>query len=164
MSPPLFLRRLALLVIFSVLLPSLCAASSKSEGVVHWVIDGDTFELKNGQRIRLIGVDSPEYQPWKRKPEFYGKEASLYLRHLLNKKKVRLQKDAQAKDNYGRTLAYVYLENGEFVNLLLVQKGYAKAKNYPPNNRYRDLLKKAQQEAKQNKRGLWNRAKTAQVS
>lgn len=125
-----------------------CEASTRREGHVHWVVDGDTFKLDTGERIRLIGVDTPEYQPWKGRIDFYGKEASEFSKKYLSRKKVFLESDIQEKDKYNRTLAYVYLENGEFVNKVLVDEGYARAKYYPPNNRYRQILKTAEQTAK----------------
>ena len=128
------------------------------EGVVSRVIDGDTFDLAGGERVRLIGVNSPEYEPWKNIRQSFGKEASDYARKLLNGKKVRLEFDTQTLDRYGRTLAYVYLEDGQFVNRLLAQEGYAKAKSYPPNNRYREVFNQSQKEAKKNKKGLWARS------
>ncbi len=123
--------------------------------MVNRVIDGDTFELAGGERVRLIGINSPEYEPWKNIKQFFGKEASDYARKLLDGKKVRLELDSQTLDKYRRTLAYVYLEDGQFVNSLLVQEGYAKAKSYPPNNRYRQVFNELEKEAKKNKKGLW---------
>ncbi len=128
---------------------------SQREGRVHWVIDGDTFELETGERIRLIGVDTPEYQPWKNRIHFYGKEASAFSKNILNGKKVLLESDVEEKDRYGRTLAYVYLENGLFVNQTLVENGFARAKYYAPNGRYRKLFKETEQNAKKLKKGMW---------
>lgn len=121
------------------------------------VIDGDTFDLDTGERIRLIGINSPEYQPWRNEAQFFGKEAADYARKILSGKKIRLESDIEAKDKYGRTLAYAYLEDGQFVNGLLVQEGYAKARDYPPNNRHLEDLNRAQKRAQKNKKGLWAR-------
>ncbi len=131
------------------------AVQNQSQGTVGSVIDGDTFKLDTGERIRLIGMDAPEYQPWKHRADFYGKEAFLFTKSLLGNKKVLLEKDASEKDKYGRTLAYVYLEDGTFVNRLLVAEGYARARNYPPDSRYQKTLKAAEKEAKTLKKGLW---------
>ena len=135
--------------------PAAAGSQNQSQGTVGWVVDGDTFQLDTGEKIRLIGIDTPEYQPWKHRADFYGKEAFLYAKSLLKNKKVRLEKDAEEKDKYGRTLAYVYLEDGTFVNRLLVTEGYARARNYPPDSRYQKTLKEAEEEAKGLKKGLW---------
>jgi len=136
--------------------PAVASASqSQSQGTVGWVIDGDTFQLDTGERIRFIGIDTPEYQPWKHRTDFYGKEAFLFTKSLLKDKKVLLEKDVSEKDKYGRTLAYVYLEDGTFVNRLLVAEGYARARNYPPDSHYQKTLKEAEKAAKGLKKGLW---------
>ena len=127
----------------------------RREGTIHWAVDGDTFELDTGERVRFIGIDTPEYQPWKGRIDYFGKEASEFSKRYLTGKKVILESDIQEKDKYGRTLAYVYLENGEFVNKVLVEQGYARAKYYRPNGRYRQVFKEAEQKAKENHKGLW---------
>lgn len=126
---------------------------------VRWVIDGDTFETAAKERIRLIGLNAPEYQPWRNKTEPFGKESADALRKYLSKKKVYLETDRQVKDRYGRTLAYVFLEDGTLVNSQVVSRGWARARHYPPNGRYQAVLKRAQDEAKAAKRGLWAYAK-----
>lgn len=136
-------------------------AEERRSGLVHWVIDGDTFDLETGERVRLIGIDTPEHMPWKNRVDYYGKEASDFSKALLTNKKVYLVSDVEKKDRYGRTLAYVYLENGDFVNKILVLEGYARAKFYKPNGLHYQELKKAETEAKALQKGLWKRlAKT----
>ena len=130
----------------------------KRTAVVGRVIDGDTFVLLSGERVRLIGIDTPEYEPWKNRVDFYGLEASNYSRKLLSDKKVVLEFDVKDKDKYERTLAYVYLEDGEFVNRRLVEEGYARAKYYAPNGRYRVIFKEAEEKARLAKKGIWNNA------
>lgn len=124
---------------------------------VRHVLDGDTFDLEGGERVRLIGIDTPEYRPWKNHVDFFGREASEFSRKLLTGKRIRLEKDVDLKDNYGRTLAYVYLEDGTFVNRLLVEEGYARAKYFSPNGRYYVELKRSQEKARKLKKGLWTR-------
>jgi micrococcal nuclease len=143
------------LIFFGQALLVFAEASFPKEGKVRRVIDGDTFELENGQRVRLIGVDAPEYQPWKSHADFYGREASVYLKGLLTGQHVRLEPDLETHDKYGRILAYVYLLSGRFVNQQLVEEGYARAKLYRPNRRYDTLLKKAQRQARDSQKGLW---------
>ena len=95
---------------------------------------------------------------------FYGKEAKEYATKHLKGKKVSLEFDQRKKDKYGRTLAYVYLENGEFVNQDLVAKGYAKVKTYKPNTRYEKLLKETQREAKEKSLGIWGEGSVENAS
>jgi len=121
--------------------------------VVKEVIDGDTFKLANDQSVRLIGIDTPEInQP-------YYNEAKNYLNYLIAGKEVMLEKDISEKDKYGRLLRYVWLPQGDnsylFINLEMVRVGFAYAWSYPPDVRYEQLLKSAQQEAQVSKRGLW---------
>ena len=150
-------RFLVVLALF--ILAATAWAFPRREGSIRWVIDGDTFELDTGERVRFIGIDTPEYQPWKGRVDYFGKEASEFSKRYLTGKKVILESDIQEKDKYGRTLAYVYLENGEFVNKVLVDKGYARAKYYRPDGRYRQIFNEAQQNAKKNCKGLWGALK-----
>lgn len=128
--------------------------------VVTKVVDGDTIRVsgKNGseEKIRLIGIDAHEVRNTpKKKAGFYGKEATAYLRKRISGKKVRLEYDVQRYDRYRRTLAYVYLEDGTFINAEMVRKGYAVVLTVSPNIKYADKLILSQQEARKNSRGLW---------
>lgn len=125
------------------------------------IVDGDTFWADNGTekgiKIRLIGVDAPESRKtFKKEIGYFGKEAKEYLNIMLTGKRVKLEFDVTKTDQYGRTLAYVYLEDGTFVNAELVKQGYAMVMTIPPNVKYADLFLKLQQEARENNRGLWN--------
>ena len=93
---------------------------STIEHIVFKVIDGDTFEIETGEKVRLIGIDTPE----KNEPNY--EEAKLFLISNIQGRKVILQKDVSDKDKFGRLLRYVYLE-GELINLRLVEEGYAKS-------------------------------------
>lgn len=119
------------------------------------VIDGDTIELENGETVRLIGIDTPETVHPSKAVEYYGKEASDFTRVMVEGKQVKLELDVQKRDKYNRLLAYVYLEDGTFLNAELVKEGYAKGSTYPPNVKYTDLFTKLQKEARENNRGLW---------
>jgi len=130
--------------------------------VVTKVSDGDTFwvEKADGSRekVRLIGIDAPESQnTGDKKIGYYGKEAKNFLTKFLLNKRVRLETDVRPRDQYKRLLAYVYLEDGTFVNAHLVKNGYAKVYTVPPNVKHSDTFLKLQQEARKNKRGLWNK-------
>jgi micrococcal nuclease len=123
-------------------------------------VDGDTFWVMDSkgqkEKIRLIGIDAPEARKTGKKDiEQFGKEASTYVQRLLFDKKVRLEFDVGRYDRFKRTLAYVYLEDGTFLNAHLVKEGYATVMTVPPNVRHADLFVKLQQDARNNKKGLW---------
>ena len=118
------------------------------------VIDGDTVVTSEGERIRYIGIDTPEtVHPFK-DIEFYGKEASDKNKALVEGKTVELEKDISKTDRYGRTLAYIWLNN-ELINATLVREGYAYAYTYPPDVKYSDYFLMLQRQAQENRRGLW---------
>jgi micrococcal nuclease len=85
-----------------------------------------------------------------------AKKQKNTLTNLLKGKRVKLEFDVDSLDQYGRTLAYVYLENGTFVNSELIKNGYAMVMTVPPNVKFADKFVKLQQEARENNRGLWN--------
>lgn len=127
---------------------------------VSKIVDGDTFWIINAkgekEKIRLIGVDAPESRKsGKKEIGFYGKESKIYLEQILTGKKVRLEYDVSKYDRYKRTLAYVYLENGTFLNVYLIQNGYASVMTVPPNVRFAEQFVQLQKEAREKKRGLW---------
>jgi micrococcal nuclease len=132
------------------------AAFERREAVISRVVDGDTVKLSSGEKIRFIGVDTPEYEPWKNFEEPYGREASEYTKKNLTGKTVELESDVDAYDKYGRRLVYVFLEDGTLYNERLVDEGYAEAKYYAPNGRYRDRLNKAERKARAAKKGVWS--------
>jgi len=123
------------------------------------VVDGDTFWVDDGSekglKVRLIGVDTPETVHSQKGVEYYGKEASNFAKSLLEGKKVRLEFDVDRIDRYGRTLAYVYLSDGTFLNAELVKKGYAHVMTVPPNVKYSEKFLELEREARENKLGLW---------
>lgn len=135
--------------------------SPQDTRIVKKVVDGDTIWVngKNNaddEKIRLIGIDAHEVRnTGKKKAGFYGKEATAYLKKQVLGKKVRLEYDIRRYDQYRRTLAYVHLENGRFINADLVKNGYALVMTVSPNIKYADKLILYQQEARKNNRGLW---------
>lgn len=122
------------------------------------VVDGDTiivdFNGKN-ERVRLIGVDTPEsVHPDKSKNSYLGVRASNFTKNKLSGKQVRLEFDVQERDHYGRLLAYVYLDNIMF-NRTLLRTGYAQVATYPPNVRYTSEFLQLEREARNKNMGLW---------
>jgi micrococcal nuclease len=141
---------LAILSLVSLILLSYACTSGKAAGIQ--VIDGDTIATEDGHYVRYIGINAPE------KGEPYYEEATEYNRQLLETGSVRLEGDEKGPDTdrYGRLLRYVYA-GSTFVNAELVRAGYAYV--YPedlfPQVEHYDLLKQAEEEARQAGRGIW---------
>jgi endonuclease YncB( thermonuclease family) len=135
------------------------APTKREQLARHWrlvehVIDGDTIELDGGEKVRLIGVDTPETVHPEKPVERFGKEASNFTHGLVAGKKVRLEYDWQRTDKYGRTLAYAYLEDGMFVNAEIVKQGFGFAYvKYP--FKYIEEFRGYEREARAAGRGLW---------
>jgi len=124
---------------------------------VKRVVDGDTIVLDNNERVRYLGINTPETHHPTKGVEYYGKEAEEFNRKLVLAKRIRLEFDKKHFDRYGRTLAYVYLEDGTFVNKELVRLGYARVMTIRPNTKYSYLFEQVQEEARAKKIGLWSR-------
>jgi micrococcal nuclease len=139
--------------LFTVFLVAILAAAGPTVQVTR-VIDGDTLLLSNGERVRLIGVDTPELHHPLKPVQYFAREASEFTRKMAEGKRVRLQHDWQRRDRYGRLLAYVYLEDGTFLNAEIIRQGYGFAYTKYPF-RYREEFRQHEKEARENKRGLW---------
>jgi micrococcal nuclease len=137
------------------------AVSSRGlEGIVVRVVDGDTIHVRIGDRlekVRYIGVNTPEIRHPRKGEEPGGREAARVNRELTDGKRVRLELDVQERDRYGRVLAYVWVGD-TMVNAELVRLGYAQVMTVPPNVRYKDLFLDLQRAARETGRGLWRRA------
>lgn len=123
--------------------------------LVTRVIDGDTIEIEGGQRVRYIGIDTPETVDPRKPVQCFGVEASNKNKDLVSGKRVRLEKDVSETDKYNRLLRYVYIDN-LFVNLELVKEGYAYSSTYPPDVKYQNQFVEAQRLAKEQNKGLWS--------
>jgi micrococcal nuclease len=131
--------------------------TTKQEASVVGVVDGDTIKVQiNGQveRVRYIGMDTPETVHPSRPVEWMGKEASAKNEELVSGKAVLLEKDVSETDQYGRLLRYVYVGD-MMVNAELVRLGYAQVSTFPPDVRYQDLFLRLQREAREAGLGLW---------
>lgn len=124
---------------------------------VERVVDGDTVVLSTKERVRYIGLDTPEFYYASKSVEAYAREAAEFNRRLVEHKRVHLEFDMERFDKYGRLLAYVFLEDGTFVNAQLLQQGYAQLLTIPPNVKYVELFVGLQREAREAERGLWGR-------
>ena len=124
--------------------------------LVTKVIDGDTIELETGEKIRYIGIDTPETKHPTKGVECYGLEASDKNEELVLNKKIRIEKDITDKDSYKRLLRYVYVDD-LFINKYLVEQGYAYSYPYPPDTKYQNEFNDAEENAKNSKIGLWQK-------
>ena len=135
---------------------------------VVYVYDGDTVKLDNGEHVRLIGIDAPESHDNEKLTRdvghrhidrgtqlAMGKKAARYAKEFLKSRQVRLEYDVEQRDRYGRLLAYIYLQDGTFVNEKIIRDGYAYPLTIPPNVRYAHEFKQWFDEAREQKRGLW---------
>jgi len=127
-------------------------------GRVVSVADGDTVRVRLGsgrtERVRYIGIDTPETQKPDAPAECYGDRARAFNARLVDDRYVRLELDVEERDRYGRLLAYVYA-GGTFVNAELVRAGYADALTVPPNVRFAPRFRKLARDARRARRGLW---------
>lgn len=129
--------------------------------VVTHVVDGDTVDLRlpdgSTGRVRLLGIDTPETVKPNTPVQCYGPEASARTKALLPQGTgVLVQRDAEARDRYGRLLAYLWRgDDGLFINASLVTDGYARTLSIDPNTAHRPDLSRAQSLARQAGAGLW---------
>jgi micrococcal nuclease len=131
--------------------------SAPDVGLVVRVVDGDTIHVRLADRlekVRYIGVNTPEVHHPRRGEEPGGTEAHAVNRRLVEGKRVRLELDVQARDRYGRLLAYVWV-GATMVNAELLRLGYAQVMTVPPNVRHQALFVKLQRDAREAGRGLW---------
>jgi micrococcal nuclease len=136
-------------------------ASKPGSGTVTEVVDGDTLHIRIGrseEKVRLIGIDTPETHKPNTPVECFGKEATKALGRLLPKgTAVYLERDAEGRDRYGRLLAYVYRSKDHaFINLEMARSGFAAAYTYPPNVAHADEFVTAAADARDAGRGLWS--------
>ena len=138
----------------AVLCWSTCGFGTPDTFRVQRVIDGDTIKLSSGKRVRLIGVDTPETVHPNKPVQHYGKEASAFTKRMCEGKRVLLEYDQTRRDKYGRLLAYVYLEDGTFINAEIIKQGYGHAYTKFPF-KHMEEFREYESEARENKRGLW---------
>lgn len=144
------------------------AGAGPGAATVERVVDGDTLVVRvagREDRVRLIGVDTPETRKPDSPVECFGAEASARLAELLPEgSAVTMVRDVEPRDRYDRLLAYVYRDDDDlFVNLAMAADGYAAAYTYPPNVAHADEIIAAAAEARDEGRGLWSACGDAHV-
>lgn len=119
------------------------------------VVDGDTLLLQNNERVRLIGVDTPETKHPTKPVEPFGPEASSFTKRAVEGKVVQLKFDREKRDRYQRLLAYVYI--GDWcLNEELIRAGYSPCiTRYPFDRSMKARFRIAENEARSARRGLW---------
>jgi micrococcal nuclease len=140
--------------------PVSAPSSTEPNATVERIVDGDTLIADVGgrrERVRLLGIDTPESVAQNRPDQCYGKESSDYLKTLLPEgSQITLILDEEVRDQYDRLLAYVVRSSDElFINLDLLERGYAGVLIYDPNNFYESLFREAERTAADNDVGLW---------
>lgn len=132
--------------------PMVVSTPSATFVKVTRVIDGDTIVMGTGQKIRYIGLNTPEVETL----ECFAIEASEINKNLVLGKEVRLEKDVSETDKYGRLLRFVYVGD-VFVDDYLVKNGYAKIMTVPPDIKYENQFLESEKYARENGLGLWSK-------
>ncbi|MGC1272677.1 MAG: thermonuclease family protein [Planctomycetaceae bacterium] len=126
--------------------------------VVKRVVDGDTLLLDGGERVRLLGVDTPETVREDFPVELWGPEASQFTKRMVEGRSVQLKFDKERRDRHGRLLAYVYID-GVLLNEELIRAGLSKAQlQYPYSSAMKRLFREAEDDAKTAGHGLWSQS------
>ncbi len=123
---------------------------------VVYIYDGDTVKLSNGEKVRYIGIDTPEMNYNNPPAEYFAQEAKEYNAKLVLGKKVKLEFDVVKRDKYGRLLAYVYID-GKHISQEMIERGFAKVLMIPPNLKFADYFLRLQNLAKEERRGIWSK-------
>ena len=146
--------------------PTAASVAVDGRATLVRVVDGDTIVVSvagRDERVRLIGIDTPESAKPGSPVECFGKEASGHLASLLPKgTAVRLVGDVEQRDRYGRLLAYVYRDSdGLFVNAVMARDGFAEPLTIPPNVAHTAEVAAAARTARESRRGLWGSCQTS---
>lgn len=119
------------------------------------IVDGDTFVTNSGQKVRMIGMNTPEVFG---EAQYYGQEASDFSKQQLESKTVYLFKDASDTDKYDRLLRFVFIEGDSVMfNETLIVEGYANTMSLPPDVLYTKRFSLLKSEAQNNQVGLWGK-------
>lgn len=156
-------RKILIIIIFAILLSA--GILAKDMVKCFEVVDGDTIKVSFSdgriEKVRLIGIDTPETKDPRKPVEYFGQEASDYTKTHLEGKEIKLEYDQTSRDKYGRLLAYVFV-NGELFNNKIIKEGYAHAYLYFPfKDNYMKMFRDSEKYAREHKLGLWAENKEA---
>jgi endonuclease YncB( thermonuclease family) len=131
-------------------------SSTRQQVTVRNVIDGDTIDLTDGRRVRLLGIDAPEAGFFGKKAEPWSQESTQWLRDRIEGHAVTLRIDESEKDKYGRTLAWIYDSDNILINQQILAEGYAKLlADFGLPLELEPALREAESEARVQRLGLW---------
>jgi len=119
------------------------------------VFDGDTFRTRRGEKVRLLGINTPETGHGSQPAQAYGVQAKRRLTALIIGQSVQLRMDKEKRDKYGRTLAQVYLRDGRWINDVMVREGLAHVYTFAPNFYWTAQLLKSEAIARRDMLGMW---------
>ena len=159
-------KLICITLLWLLVISTLCCAENsqiqdkeQNEYKVIKIFDGDTIVLGiDGveERVRFIGMDTPEIAHREKPAEYFANEATEHLKQILSKHKItKLEYDVIKRDKYGRLLAYLFLDNGEMLNEKMVKDGYAYLLTIPPNVKYNERFQSAIKYAREDSLGLW---------
>lgn len=152
-----------ILTILLLTAPAAAAGTLSQIGHDRWVTaayiyDGDTFRTSDGEKIRLLGINTPESARNTEPGEPLAAKAKAKLKQLIAGQQLRLKFDRDKKDQYGRLLAQVFLRDGQWVNRLLVEAGLAHVYTFAPNFKWGEALLIAERKARQQQLGIWRQS------
>lgn len=125
---------------------------------IRYIVDGDTLHLKDGRKVRLIGINAPEVTHGNRAAEPFAAEASAMLKQIFRSRpSISLVYGKEKHDRYDRLLAHVFTADGKNVQAILLRQGYARAIAFPPNTRFASCYLQQERTARCDKKGLWKK-------
>ena len=143
-------------IIFLLVMSFLCLSAGAVEyRRVQYVYDGDTIQIQGREKVRYLGIDSPEMNYEGEKSEPMANEAKKFNAKWVGGSLIRLEYDEEKKDRHGRILAYVFLKDGSMVNALMVRQGLAHVLFGKKPLRYQGLLLESQRKAMMDRIGIW---------
>jgi micrococcal nuclease len=148
---------LAVLLLTFLFLTPCRASTDRQKAVVEKALSGDTLRLKSGKTLRYIGVECYPMQSKVLLIQEYGEKALLFNESLVGGKEISLEWDSKIRDERNNLLAYVFLEDGRFVNLELLKTGHAKTRIRAPNTRYAAELRQGESLAQRDRKGIWEK-------
>lgn len=131
------------------------ASPEKQSALVRETVTGDTLRLEGGKNLRAIGLQAPPIQSRIPLIRQYGQASFEFHKTLVQDQRILLEWDAQIRDDRGNLMAYVFLQDGTFVNKEILKAGHARLQMPPPNKRYAADLRAAELEARRARRGVW---------